>query len=173
MNSLNISVFNFIHYLAGRWWLLDWLGIFLAKYLPYLLIVAFLYFLLKENGRRRIYFFSLASLSVILSRGIIVEAIKFFYSCERPFASLGFSPLFEKASLGSFPSGHAAVFFALSMAVFYLNRKAGKWFFILSFLVVVARIFAGIHWPFDVLIGAVIGLLSALFVRKMLPKTEK
>lgn len=169
---LDIKIFNFIHYLAGKWWLLDWLGVFLAQYLPYLLVAAAAYFLLKEKNRRRIYAFAIMSLSVILARGIITEIIRFFYHRPRPFSALNFVPLFGAEELTSFPSGHAAAFFALATAIFFLNRRLGKWFLILSFLVGIARIFAGIHWPFDILAGAIIGILSALLVKKALPKTE-
>jgi undecaprenyl-diphosphatase len=109
------------------------------------------------------------SLSVILSRGMITEIIRFFYSRERPFSEIGFSPLIGADAFDSFPSGHAAAFFALATAVFFLNRRAGKWFFALSALIALARVFCGVHWPLDVLAGAIIGVLSALLARKFVP----
>ena len=170
--SLDIDIFNFIHYLAGKWWLLDWFAVFLARYLPYFLVVAAAYFLLKEKNRRRIYAFAIMSLSVILARGVITEIIRFFYHRPRPFSALNSVPLFGADELTAFPSGHAAAFFALATALFFLKTGLGKWFFILSFLMVIARVFAGVHWPSDILAGAVIGIISALFIRKILPKRE-
>ena len=170
--SIDYSIFQLIHGLANRWWLFDWLGIFLAQYLPYL-IVLFAFFLLakEKNWRQRIYFFCLAGLSVILARGVITEIIRFFYYRPRPFLALQFQSLLGNSDIaGSFPSGHAAAYFALALAVFYINRKLGWWFLGAAFLVGLGRIFVGVHWPLDILAGAVIGLGSAFLVRKFLPK---
>lgn len=172
---MDFSLLQFINNLSGKFWLLDWLGIFLADYLGYLLVFIFLILLLKEkNWRQRIYFASLASLSVILSRGIITEAIRFFYYRPRPFAALGIEPLINHGTGGSFPSGHAAAFFALALAVFYLNKKCGLRFLGAAALIGLGRIFAGVHWPSDILAGAIIGLISVIIIKNLLlfPETK-
>jgi undecaprenyl-diphosphatase len=174
MNNIDVLIFNFIRNLSGKWWLFDWLGIFFAEYLGYFLILAAAFLLLKErNWKQRIYFFSLAILPVILSRGIITEAIRFFYERPRPFLFFDIQPLIDHASTGSFPSGHAAAFFALALAVFYLNRQWGRRFLALVLLMGLARIFVGVHWPLDILAGAIIGLLSAFLIKQILPKQIK
>ena len=172
MNGFDLPVFNFFHSLSGKFWLIDWIWIFFAEYVPYFLVFAAAYLIFQERGRKRIYYFALMSLPVILSRGVITEIIRFFYKRERPFSSLDFSPLVSADAFDSFPSGHAAFFFALALSVYFLNRKAGRWFFAFVCLMALARICAGIHWPLDVLFGAVIGLLSAFLARKTLPKPE-
>lgn len=167
---MNGSLFNLIHGLSGKWWPLDWLGIFLAEYLAYLLILTTIILLLQEKGRlRRIHFFSLAVLSIILGRGIIVESIRFFYGQPRPFSVLGFEPLINHSTNGSFPSGHAAAFFALALAVYFFSKKWGVWFFAAATLMGIARVFVGVHWPIDILAGALIGLGSGFLVKKILP----
>ncbi len=171
--SADILIFNSIHSLAGKWWVLDWLGIFFADYLGYLLVFVFAFLLIKEDGwRKRIYLFSLGLLSVILARGIITEAIRFFYYRARPFSVLQFTPLIGHDLTGSFPSGHAAAYFALALAVFYLNPKLGKWFLSAALLMGLSRIFTGVHWPSDIVLGALIGLASALLIRRILPGGE-
>ena len=171
--AFDSSLFQFISGLSHKFWLFDWLGIFFASYLGYLLVFIFLILLLKEkNWRQRIYFTSLAALSVILSRGVITEVIRFFYYHPRPFAVLGIEPLINHATSGSFPSGHSAAFFALALAVFYLNRKWGWKFLIAVSVMGIARIFVGVHWPSDILGGAVIGLISVIIIRKLLPSPE-
>lgn len=170
MAKIDFLIFNFFNNLSGKWWLFDWLGIFFAEYLAYFLIFAFVFLLIKEKNRKqRIYFFSLATLSLILSRGIITEAIRFFYYRPRPFLFFNIQPLINQSMTGSFPSGHAAAFFALALAVFYFNRRWGWRFFGLVLLMGLARIFIGVHWPSDILVGAIIGLLSTFLIKQILP----
>ncbi len=168
------SLFNFIHGLAGKWWPLDWLGIFFAEYLGYLIVLVAIFIFLKEGDwRSRIYFFALASLSVILARGIITELIRFLYYRPRPFLALEIQPLVEHGQASSFPSGHAAIYFALALAIFYLDKKWGWRCLILALLIGLARIFVGVHWPLDILAGAIIGAGSAFLIKKFLPQLEK
>lgn len=177
--TFDTPLFKIINSLAGKWWPLDWLGIFLASYLGYFLVLAAIFILIKEKEWRwRIYFFSLGALSVILARGILTEIIRFFYYRPRPFLVLQIQPLINHDLEGSFPSGHAAAFFALALAVFYFvgqrqdyfNKKWGWWFLAVAALMGLARIFVGVHWPLDVLIGAFIGLGSAFLIERILPK---
>jgi undecaprenyl-diphosphatase len=169
--AFDLSFFRLVNNLAGKYWPLDWLGIFLAEYLGYFLILGIVYLLIKEkNWRWRIYFFSLTTLSVILARGIITEIIKFFYYQPRPFLVLEIQPLIEHNLTSSFPSGHAAAFFALALVIFYFNKKWGWRCLILALLIGLARIFAGIHWPLDIIGGAIIGLISGLVIQKILFK---
>ena len=168
--SFDLSVFQFIHHFAGKLRILDWLGIFLAQYLGYILVLAAVYLILKtRNWQERIYFFSFTALSALLSRGIITEVIRFFYHRPRPFLTLNIEPLIDRSLSGSFPSGHAAAFFALALAIFYLNKKAGYWFLISALAMSVFRIFIGVHWPSDIIVGAVVGLISAVIIKKILP----
>lgn len=157
-------IFSLIHDLSGRNFFLDILAIFFANYLAYILAVAALFLVFGENGyKHKLIFFSEAALAIILSRGIITEVIRFFYYNPRPFELLKFTPLIPESG-GSFPSGHAAFFFALSLIIFYWRKNWGVICLSLSFLMGLARIFAGVHWPSDILSGAVIGLLSAMFI---------
>ncbi|MDE2019005.1 MAG: phosphatase PAP2 family protein [Patescibacteria group bacterium] len=173
MSSLNYSIFSFFHHFAGRWLFLDVIGIFLAEYLPYFVGFAFLILVFRENGwRRRFYLFAEGILAIILSRGLVAETIHFFYYHPRPFEVLGFAPLIPESG-SSFPSGHMAFFFALAMAVWYANRKWGIWYFILAALIGVARIFVGVHWPLDIIGGALIGLLCGWFIHWLLRGSRK
>ena len=157
MAALNQSLFQFIHHFAGRYSLLDDFGIFLSQYLAYFMVAGFLVLVYRENGwRKRLYVFAEGVLAVILARGLLTEIIRFFYHHERPFSFYNFTPLIRESGW-SLPSGHAAFFFALGVAVWYRNRAWGGWYLALAVLMGVARIYAGVHWPLDIAAGAAIG----------------
>ncbi|MBI4993439.1 phosphatase PAP2 family protein [Candidatus Wolfebacteria bacterium] len=171
---MNLYFFNLIHSLAGKWWILDLIAIFFAKYLGYFLILAALILILKEKKtQNKIYFLSFTILSLILSRGIIAEIIKFFIHNPRPFSVLNFKPLIEANGVDmALPSGHAAFYFALALPIFFLDKNASYWFFGGAAIMGIARIFTGVHWPGDILAGAIIGVLSGLLIGKILPEVE-
>lgn len=178
---MDIFFFQIIHSLADRLYFLDSLAIFLAKYFPYILVLAALVFIFRVKPlKEKIFVFVTLALSVILSRGIITEVIRFVYDRARPFEVLGFDPLITNIN-SSFPSGHAAFFFALSIAMLYFpalgGRRWGWWFFGFSTLNGLARMFVGIHWLSDIVGGAVIAFVSVLIVKRLLepyvPKKAK
>lgn len=161
---MNASLFNFIHQFAGQHPALDDIGIFFASYLIWILILGFLLLVLRQVGnRRKLYFFCEGALAVILARGIVGPLISFFYHHLRPFDFYGFTPLVS-ASGWSFPSEHMTFLFALATVVWYANKKWGIFYFILSLLVGIARIYAGVHWPYDILGGIVIGVVCATII---------
>lgn len=167
---MEIALFNALHDLAGQSKFLDLLGIFLADYLGYFLIVALVILLFFEkNWRERFYNFSLLILSFLLSWGLITEIIHFIYNRPRPFLALNFSPLINHAASPSFPSGHAAAFFAIAFAVYFINKRWSIWFLVAAVIMGLARIFVGVHWPLDIIGGAVAGFISVFVVKIMLP----
>lgn len=168
---MDLYLFNVIYSLSGKWLFFDWLNVFFADYLGYFVFLVFLILVFKEKDRReKIYFFSFIFLSLILARGVIAEAMKFFIARPRPFSVLNFQPLVDANGINvSMPSGHAAFYFALAMAIFLFNRKAGRWFFGAAFLIGLARIFTGVHWPADILAGAAVGIGSVFLVRYIFP----
>lgn len=158
----NLSIFHQLFGLAHQSFFMDGLGVFFAQYLIYFLAAGILVFIfLESNSRRRWFVFAALALSVILSRGILTEAIRYFFPRPRPFEVLDISPLFSAAAFNSFPSGHAAFLFALGAALWFFSRRWGAVYLTLASAVGVARIFAGVHWPLDILGGAAIGVISA------------
>jgi undecaprenyl-diphosphatase len=62
----------------------------------------------------------------------------------------------------SFPSDHAALFFALGTCIFFVSRGAGILAFSHALLVVsLPRVYMGFHYPTDILAGAAIGVCFA------------
>ncbi len=149
---------------------MDYIVIFSAKYLGYILFVAFLILFLKNRNKN---FLFIPLIPALVSRFVFTEIIRFFYFRPRPFVENGIVPLIEHASSASFPSGYSAFFFALSAGVYSYNKKAGIWFFIVSSLIGLARVFAGVHYFTDVLGGAAIGVFSFWFVSSLYKRLLK
>lgn len=99
---------------------------------------------------------------------IITTALKGLFSWPRP----------NGLSLDAFPSGHAAFFLTLSLVVYYLNRSrspAPTWkqgfqifFFATAFIIGVARVALGLHYPSDILAGFLLAYLLSFAYRKYL-----
>jgi undecaprenyl-diphosphatase len=167
---MDLYLFNLINQYAGKWDFLDKLAIFFANQFQNVLFVA-LVLLLLINFKKYFPMMVSAAGAILLSRIVITEAIRFLFFRPRPF-------LVEKVNLilpynpaeASFPSGHAAFFFALAMAIYLQNKKLGLFFFVSAFLVTIPRVFGGIHWPSDILAGALIGIFSGWLVHKILKK---
>lgn len=77
----------------------------------------------------------------------------------------------------SFFSGHASSSFSITTIVFLFLRKHIKWaaiFFVWPLLFSMSRIFVGVHFPIDLIVGALVGGFSAwlfyrLYLRLILP----
>ncbi len=164
------SLFLLIHSWAGKSRVLDLLGIFLADYLGYFLIFIALYLFFSKSAasdwRIRLQRFLFTVLVLILSRGLFTEIIRYFYHKPRPFLVLDFVPMVNHDANWAFPSGHAAFYFALAAAVFYLMGRSWGWRFMLGALLIgIARVFAGVHWPLDIIAGLLVALASFFIVK--------
>ena len=65
----------------------------------------------------------------------------------------------------SFPSTHATLAVALTVALYFVNKTAGRIGLLITLGVIVGRIAVGVHYPTDILGGIALGLLSFALVR--------
>jgi len=175
LENANGIIFQGLFGLAHANVFMDALIVFFGKYLAYLLAVGWAWFLFARFGgwRSRLMFFVETALAVIVSRGILTEAIRFFFPVVRPFAALKLEPLLLESS-NSFPSSHAVILFTVAAIIIYFDRRAGLWFFAFALINGVARVAAGVHWPFDILGGFLVALASAAAIHALLrPYFEK
>lgn len=70
--------------------------------------------------------------------------------------------LIHHARDAGFPSDHATGAFGLAMGMCLYYPPLGVLLFVLAALIAFARVYVGVHYPGDVLAGAVIGALAAL-----------
>lgn len=176
MNALvtfDIAISRWSNSWTGVFPFLDSLFIFLATYLWYLVMAAAAIFvaatfLSRFRDRRRLHLelFTFIFVSAFTARFIVTEIIRFFYNRPRPFEVLeGVRQLVDRNGGGSFPSGHAALAFAVATAVSFYYPKTSILFFIAAFAIGGGRVSAGVHWPSDIWAGAMVGAGTALLLR--------
>ena len=129
---------------------------------------------LEKRWRKCWYDFFFIVSSVLLARGLVTPVIRLFYHRDRPFLAMPETviKLIEKGNEASFPSGHAILFFAMAMAIYYVRPKFAAYFFIAATLVSIARVFVGVHYPLDILGGALLGLAAPRCI-KLSPSCRK
>ena len=116
----------------------------------------------SDDRCRRAVIYGAGAAIVALVVSVILGALIFR---ERPeFADPRLvTALVPHANDSSFPSDHAAIAFALAIALFYWGWTG--WPFLAgAFLVALCRVAVGVHWPSDVLAGAAVGVLAALLI---------
>jgi len=164
--DIDFYLFQQINGLAGQYTWLDGLGIFFAKYFEYVLVFCLFLFLLK-NFKKYLPMVTQAIFAGIISRLFFTEIIRWFFPKDRPFIENSINLLLNHAPTSAFPSGHAAFYFAISSVVYFYNKKVGILFFLASFLISISRVFCGIHWPLDILAGAIVGIFSGWLIIKI------
>ncbi len=146
--------------------------IFFAEYFPYIFITAVIFLWLYVFKVSKNYLGLLIVTSVIVSRFLALPIIRLIVQRPRPYLfDLDIEPLVDATGY-SFPSGHATVFFALATAVYLWNKKVGFVFLFGALLIALGRVFAGVHYPLDVFVGALLGITVTFFISKFVsPKS--
>lgn len=137
----------------------------------------FLFFLAFKKVGKQIWLVALAAvLLILLSDQISVHAFKNVFLRLRPCHDI---ILQSKVHLLNghcggtygFVSSHAANTFALAMFLYLFFRRKIKYFGLLIFtwaaLVAYSRIYAGVHYPADVAVGAILGMGIGVAVFKL------
>ena len=73
-------------------------------------------------------------------------------------------PLIGTPHSESFPSGHAATSFACATVLAVLAPRAAPFLFALALAIAYSRLYVGVHYPLDIVGGAVIGAATALLL---------
>ena len=66
----------------------------------------------------------------------------------------------------SFPSDYATYLFAIAASLWLISRWWGLFFGLFATFVAVARVYLGIHYPSDVLVGALIGIATSIVINR-------
>ncbi len=97
---------------------------------------------------------------------LIANLVKFYFNIPRPPAVIDrnlINIIGPALSSHSFPSGHTVTIFSIvTILMFYFTKFISRILLILlAILVGLSRIAVGVHWPADVLAGAIVGILCA------------
>ena len=111
-----------------------------------------------------VWFTSLGNAGLILCFIVVNLFLKNAVARVRPYDAMEqIRCLVEPQADYSFPSGHTAVAFAASVPVFIISsKKLGIIMIIFSVLMAFSRIYVCVHYPTDVIGGAVIGILCGV-----------
>lgn len=131
----------------------------LAILIPLLLV------LVVRGGKRAWIFVPLLVLAIAASDQFNSEFLKEWVGRLRPCRSLEDVRTLVHCGAGkSFPSSHAVNMFAAATMTHFFYPRARIWVFIYAALVALSRVYCGVHYPLDVLAGALEGSLIAILV---------
>jgi undecaprenyl-diphosphatase len=126
-------------------------------------------------GRKPALFSFALTAACVWSADLLALALKALTDRPRPFETIPDADPLIKATVGqSMPSGHAATSFAGAVILTYLFTRAAPFFFLLAASVALSRIYVGVHYFSDVLVGALLGAavgVAYLFALRLLPRS--
>ncbi|MGZ0704664.1 undecaprenyl-diphosphatase [Pseudomonas piscis] len=165
MEELNRGLFLAINASADASLPLRELAVFLAQWVvlsvPLLLL---LFWVFGERRQRMIVLLATLSIVVALASNLLIRGLWFH---PRPFMLELGQNFLAHAPGASFPSDHASGMFAMGFALLLASlRRTALVMLALALLVGWARVYLGVHFPFDILGGCLVGLGSAWLVRR-------
>lgn len=151
-----------INGLAGSNAILDRIAVFTASDLIFLIVLGAVVWwflpLARDAGKRA----AIAAAAAVVGGLVLSVVVEHVLFVPRPFVAHQVHLLVSHAPDASFPSDHATVAFAVAGTAM-VRRMPGRWLLLIAAaLVAVARVFVGLHYPADVIGGAVIGSAGAV-----------
>ena len=159
LQNLDKTILLWVHnYLSNT--ALDWLMPLITEQdnwiLPALVLIFYLGFKAEKRGKITLV---LLILTIILTDSICAQILKPFIERVRPshLNMEGLNLLVSKGGKWSMPSNHAANIFAFAVILSYFYEKAKFPVFSLAFMVAFSRIYVGVHYLGDVIVGSILG----------------
>ena len=141
-----------------------WGGLFkfCGEYLIYIIPVFLVIFWIYETRSKKA---GLAALFSALLSVAFTNIIGRIINRPRPFELENIRELFFHRPTYSFPSDHAAVLFAIAFSLYFSGYKRLFWtMLVIAIVISLSRIATGIHFPSDVIAGAILGILCSWII---------
>lgn len=163
--QIDYQLFNMVNHWGIVFSLLNPVMRFLAEYAQYLFYfgVAVYWFTRTEQNRRMVVE---ALISACIAMGLSTILGYFFYR-DRPFVAHAVLQLIKHPANASFPSDHAIGAFVIATTIWMFRSKDGKLWLVLAALIALSRVWTGVHYPSDVLAGAIIGAAVAAGIHQL------
>ena len=91
----------------------------------------------------------------------------------RPYYVLDYTPLIPPVGDPSFPSGHTSASFAAATAIYAINKKWGIAAYVFAAVMGFSRLYLGVHFPTDVLAGALVGTAAAMVIIRIFDAKQR
>lgn len=164
----------FLWVVGHRWEPVDWLFVAVTAVGQAGLVWIALAALLAFVAGRPVLSTTVLTAATVWSADLIAVGLKYAADRDRPYVALEeAAPLLRWDVSTSFPSGHAATSAAGAIVLSYL---LGRWSLPLAVLAAAlcySRVYIGVHYPSDVLVGAAIGaavaLVAVVAIRRLRP----
>ena len=171
LNNLGSSTFDPFWILVSEKWF--WIPLY----------VIFLYFLYKNFNKKSLFYILLFVALGITASDQIANIFKFGFERLRPCHDPSLDGLLREVKCGGkfgFYSAHSSnSFFVATYLTILLGKKIKQlpyFLFVWAAIVAYSRVYLGMHFPGDIIIGAIMGILLALFfgtlAKKVIKKSE-
>lgn len=171
LNNLGSSTFDPFWILVSEKWF--WIPLY----------VIFLYFLYKNFNKKSLFYILLFVALGITASDQIANIFKFGFERLRPCHDPSLEGLLREVKCGGkfgFYSAHSSnSFFVATYLTILLGKKIKQlpyFLFVWAAIVAYSRVYLGMHFPGDIIVGAIMGILLALFfgilAKKVIRKSE-
>ncbi|MEH6748594.1 MAG: phosphatase PAP2 family protein [Maribacter arcticus] len=161
LNSLGIEQYDMFWSIVTKF----------PPWIPLFVLIITLFFI--KSSKREALFMILTLLAMVLFVSTLTDLTKNVVARLRPNNDEEINTLIRilKSPSGfSFFSGHASSSFSVITFVVLFLRHHFKWvylFYIWPILFAISRIYVGVHFPVDLIVGALVGILSAWLFYKL------
>lgn len=171
LNNLGSSTFDPFWILVSEKWF--WIPLY----------VIFFYFLYKNFNKKSLFYILLFVALGITASDQIANIFKFGFERLRPCHDPSLEGLLREVKCGGkfgFYSAHSSnSFFVATYLTILLGKKIKQlpyFLFVWAAIVAYSRVYLGMHFPGDIIVGAIMGILLALFfgilAKKVIKKSE-
>lgn len=169
LSEINIELFRMFNDLGKEVMFLNPIMIFFAKYMKYFLLFGIImYWFTRKRENRIMIISSMFAFVVAEVFGAIAGAI---HSNNQPFAELSnVNQLIGHAIDNSFPSDHAIEFFSICITFLLFKKNLRYVWLVIAILVSFSRVWVGVHYPADILVGAILGIIGAALCYWIIPQ---